>query len=81
VRAALAPGGRVFFADEATDAWRHETVEGDALPVVRRSLPDGRTYRVVKVFWDLDELEAKLRSLGWNVELHTAGPFFWGVAE
>jgi SAM-dependent methyltransferase len=81
VHAALAPGGRVFFADEATDAWRHEAVEGDDPPVVRRSLPDGRTYRVVKVFWDLTELQAKLRSLGWNLELGTAGPFFWGVAQ
>ncbi|TMK76508.1 MAG: class I SAM-dependent methyltransferase [Actinobacteria bacterium] len=61
VRAALAPGGRVFFEDEATDAWRHETVEGDDVPVVRRSLEAGRTYRVVKVFWDLDELETKFR--------------------
>jgi len=81
VRAALAPGGRVFFADEATDAWRHETVEGDDFPVVRRSVEDGRTYRVVKVFWDLDELETRLRALGWRVELHSAGPFFWGVAQ
>jgi len=81
VQTALAPGGRVFFTDEATDAWRHETVEGDDPPVVRRSLPGGRTFRVVKVFWDVAELEAKLRALGWHVELHTAGPFYWGVAQ
>ncbi|MBA2425626.1 MAG: hypothetical protein H0V60_00915 [Actinobacteria bacterium] len=25
------------------------------------------------------ELEAKLRSLGWEVEVHTAGPFLWAA--
>lgn len=81
VRAALARGGRVFFTDERQDAWRHESVEGDDVPVVRRSLGDGSTYRVVKVFWDPEELAAKLRALGWDVELHVAGPFFWGTTQ
>ncbi len=86
VRTALAPGGRVFFTDEHEDAWRHEKlqhedVDGDNVPIVRRSLDDGRYYRLVKVFSDLTKLEANLRALGWHVELHTAGPFFWGVAS
>jgi SAM-dependent methyltransferase len=86
VRAALAPGGRVFFADELEDAWRHnerfrETFAGDAsVPVVHRSLPDGRTFRVVKVFWNPGELRSTLDAMGWDVEIHTAGPFFWAEA-
>lgn len=87
VTAALAPAGRVFFADELEDAWRYEDrfredfLDDPSKPVVRRSLPDGRTFRVVKVFWDPADLRSTLGILGWNVEIHTAGPFFWADAR
>jgi 2-polyprenyl-3-methyl-5-hydroxy-6-metoxy-1,4-benzoquinol methylase len=79
---ALRASGRVFFIDELLDAWRQEHLSeefiGDAdAPVVHRSLRDGRRFRVVKVFWDPEELESKLRELGWHTEVHQAGPFFW----
>ena len=79
---ALAPGGRVFFVDEAEDAWRneallHEVFEGDSSTIVKRPLQDGRTYRVVKVFWDPKELERRLADLGWDIITHMSGPFFW----
>jgi hypothetical protein len=86
VRAALAPAGRVFFVDELVDAWRYEeifreTYAGDpSVPVVRRSLPDGRTFRVVKVFWNPEELRSTLGAMGWEMDIHTAGPFFWAEA-
>jgi 2-polyprenyl-3-methyl-5-hydroxy-6-metoxy-1,4-benzoquinol methylase len=50
--AALAPTGRVFFADELEDAKRYEDlfredfVDDPSVPVVRRSLLDGRAFRV-----------------------------------
>jgi SAM-dependent methyltransferase len=87
VRAALAPAGRVFFADESVDAWRYEeqlfreTSAGDpSVPVVRRSLVDGRTFRVVKNFWTPEELRSTLGAMGWDVGIHTTGPFFWAEA-
>jgi methyltransferase family protein len=86
VRAAFAPAGRVFFADELVDAWRcderfRETYAGDpSVPVVRRSLPDGRTFRVVKVFWNPEELRSSLGAMGWDIDIHTMGPFFWAEA-
>jgi demethylmenaquinone methyltransferase/2-methoxy-6-polyprenyl-1,4-benzoquinol methylase len=86
VRAALAPAGRVFFVDELEDAWRYEEglretfVDDPSVPVVHRKLPDGRTFRVVKVFWEPDDLRVALRDLGWRAEIHTAGPFVWGDA-
>jgi hypothetical protein len=86
VRAALAPSGRVFFADEHEDAWRYEDrfredfVDEPSVPVVRRSVPDGRTFRVVKVFWNPDDLRSTLGVLGWEAEIHTVGPFFWAEA-
>ena len=76
---ALAPGGRVFFIDEldTPQARGLETrLDDDA---VLRQLEDGRQFRAVKVFYQPSELEAMLRTLGWNVEVRPAGErFYWG---
>jgi demethylmenaquinone methyltransferase/2-methoxy-6-polyprenyl-1,4-benzoquinol methylase len=75
----LAEKGRVFFIDEldtgrAGDA--ETRVDGDA---VLRVLEDGRQFRAVKVFYQPSALEAKLRGLGWNVEVRSSGRrFYWG---
>lgn len=86
VRAALAPMGRVFFVDELVDAWRYEHlredfVEDPSVRAVRRSLLDGRTFRLVKVFWNPEELRSTLGVMGWDVDIHRAGPFFWAEAS
>jgi demethylmenaquinone methyltransferase/2-methoxy-6-polyprenyl-1,4-benzoquinol methylase len=81
VRAALAPGGRVFFVDSLApeterDADRHAT---PADPVAVRRLDDGREFRIVKVFYAPAELEARLAELGWQVEVRaTATHFLYG---
>jgi SAM-dependent methyltransferase len=82
VRRALRPLGRVFFIDELRDAWRQDELHVDSLseaniPVAHRLLLDGRQFRVVKVFWDRQELRSRLDQLGWIVSVHAAGPFFW----
>ncbi|MDQ3964812.1 MAG: class I SAM-dependent methyltransferase [Actinomycetota bacterium] len=86
VERALFPHGRVFLVDEGKDAWRHEQlretfVAGESVPVVKRPLQDGTTFHVVKVFWDPHELVERLRGLGWNINVHTVGPFFWAVGD
>jgi SAM-dependent methyltransferase len=87
VGAALAPSGRVFLFDELEDLRRHgdvfreEFLEDSSVPVVRRSVQDGRTFRVVKVFWDPLDLQSQLDALGWEAEIHTAGPLFWAEAS
>ena len=54
-------------------------LEGEA---VLRELDDGRQFRAVKVFYEPSELEAKLRALGWNVEVRPAGHrFYWGRTD
>jgi len=69
VRAALAPAGRVFFVDELEDAWRYgdpfrESFADDpSVPVEYRSVSDGRTFRVVKVYWKPEDLRS--RSAPW----------------
>jgi len=77
----LAPGGRAFFIDEAPHGmWEEDWVDREA-GVVRRTLTDGRSHRAVKVLWRVDELEARLRDLGWHASVHAEGPFYWGTAN
>jgi SAM-dependent methyltransferase len=79
VAAALAPGGRVFFAD---DAYRtaDELIEGPASSTIQRRTHDGTAYRIVKVPHEPADLERQLRDLGWAITVTpTAGPFFWGA--
>lgn len=77
----LKPDGRVFFAD---DAYRtpDELVAGPSSPVIRRQIPDGTAYRLVKVPHQPADLEARLRELGWDIKVcATAGPFYWGAGR
>lgn len=77
----LQPAGRVFFAD---DAYRtpDELVEGPSSPVIRRQIPDGTAYRLVKVPHQPADLERQLRQLGWDIKVTaTAGPFYWGAGS
>ena len=81
VAAALAPHGRVFFAD---DGYRtpDELIEGPASSTIQRRTPDGTAYRIVKVPHEPTDLERQLRSLGWDITVTpTAGPFFWGAGN
>jgi SAM-dependent methyltransferase len=77
----LKPGGRVFFAD---DAYRtpDELVEGPSSSTIRRQIPDGTAYRLVKVPHQPADLERRLRQLGWDIKVTTtAGPFYWGAGS
>jgi SAM-dependent methyltransferase len=77
----LEPQGRVFFAD---DAYRtpDELVEGPSSSTIRRQIPDGTAYRLVKVPHQPAELERRLQQLGWHIKVNaTAGPFYWGAGS
>jgi len=79
VATALKPGGRVFFCD---DNYRPdvELIEGPDSAVVERRLNDGSPYRIIKVPHQAESLEARLRSLGWDIAVtSTSGPMYWGV--
>ncbi len=84
VERCLPPGGRVFFVDEAKDAWRNEErlseefLGPSGAHLVRRRLRDGSAHRVIKVFWDPAELQARLRGMGWQVAVAGTGSFYWG---
>ena len=44
-----------------------------------RKLNDGRIYKIVKVFYEPDDLSTRLQSTGLDGEVKTTGEFFWYV--
>jgi SAM-dependent methyltransferase len=72
VRAALAPGGRVFLVDSGAGDTAH-TGTGQADGEETRSLADGRTFRIVKRRWRPDELAERVRPLGFELHLRDTG--------
>jgi demethylmenaquinone methyltransferase/2-methoxy-6-polyprenyl-1,4-benzoquinol methylase len=77
----LAPGGRAIVVDEAAPGLGGEDWVDDHGGVVRRRLSDGSDYRAVKILWEPAELEQRLRSMGWEAEIHGIGVFLWGWAS
>lgn len=78
VARALAPEGRVFFLDSLLTS--ESTARDHAPPgtggVVERKLNDGRTFRVVKIFYDPADLQVRLEALGWRARVRSSGRFF-----
>jgi SAM-dependent methyltransferase len=79
VRAALLPRGRVFLVDSGAGDTAHTgTDQADGRET--RSLSDGRTFRIVKRRWQPDGLAARVRPLGFELDLHDSanGHFLYG---
>lgn len=79
VRRALRPCGRVFFLD--SDRSDRSTASDHVLPgreeeTMIRKLDDGREFRIVKRFYDSDQLQRRLAALGWDVAVRRTGEFF-----
>ena len=62
----LAGNGRVLFVDEHVDERGKEAYFAGWDEVVERRLRDGSRFRVIKNFVDPEELELRLRRLGWD---------------
>lgn len=79
IRAALKPGGRAFFVDglatQESTARDHAAIDDSG--VMERKLNDGRTFNIVKVFYDPVQLERQLRDLGWSGSVGTTEQFFY----
>jgi SAM-dependent methyltransferase len=82
VRGALAPGGRVFLVDSGAGDTAHAGTD-QANGQETRSLADGRTFRIVKRRWSPDELAARVRPLGFALDLHDTanGHFLYGAGS
>lgn len=72
---ALRPGGSVFFLDTLfqRDAIVRVSREED-LEV--RQLIDGRRFRIIKVFFEADSLQKRLKSLGWDGYVRSTNRYF-----
>ena len=86
VRRCLRPGGSIWFCDNADPelGWRAGVLprpearylSGDATidrstRITERALPDGRSFRVVKRFYDPDALARELASYGFDATVTT----------
>jgi len=84
LRSWLAPGGRVFFCDDAAGSERPFGGERvDAAPefALKRGLTDGREFTIVKIFYAPEELTRTLADLGWEAECASTGRLFvYGTA-
>jgi demethylmenaquinone methyltransferase/2-methoxy-6-polyprenyl-1,4-benzoquinol methylase len=74
VRSALRPGGRVFLIDSAPTGRA-----GDDERQLRQ-LADGREFTIVKRYWQPEELAARVRPLGFELDLRVTanGSFLFG---
>ena len=69
LRELLAGGGRVLFIDEHVEARSKEHYLPGGDEIVERQLRDGSRYRIVKNFVDPEQLERRLRELGWECRI------------
>lgn len=78
VGAALKPGGRVFLVDNGAGDPAHASRKTSRTE--RRTVADGREFEIVKRWWLPDELEARLKPLGFELDLRVTanGSFLYG---
>lgn len=79
VHACLKPDGRVFFLDSRYNETSPATdylLEGEEAATVLRRLKDGREYRIVKVFYQPEDLVSNLTHVGWELTVRTTRHYF-----
>jgi len=82
----LAPGGRVWFCDDAPGVDARASNPGEAVVdgptwAHRRTLHDGRTFMIVKLCHAPEALTAWLVTRGWSADIATTGDeFIFGSA-
>jgi demethylmenaquinone methyltransferase/2-methoxy-6-polyprenyl-1,4-benzoquinol methylase len=80
VRSCLAPGGRVFLVDNRNEIEDAYVLHHDSDLDLRR-VHDGTKYRVVEVFYEPEELQARLSHEGWTATLDATRWFIFGEAR
>jgi demethylmenaquinone methyltransferase/2-methoxy-6-polyprenyl-1,4-benzoquinol methylase len=76
---ALAPGGRIFFIDSlyAPDSSAHDHTDRSPKRIVEsRRLNDGRTFEIIKTYYEPQLLTAQLADLGWRIEVAATLTYF-----
>jgi len=76
---ALSPAGRVFFVDsryDPTSTATNHRLEGRQSTAIIRRLNDDREFRIVKLFYEIGPLTARLAKLGWQASLAETDHYF-----
>jgi demethylmenaquinone methyltransferase/2-methoxy-6-polyprenyl-1,4-benzoquinol methylase len=84
VRRCVVTEGRVAFVDEDDRASGvvDDPLVVDGIPAARRTLADGRSFDIVKVFWDPSHLRDRLVNVGWDATVDRVGEtFLTGIAR
>lgn len=79
IRSCIKSDGRIFFVDSlyvpTSTAKDHQLPQpGDTMAT--RQLNDGREFEIVKVFYQPDELMARLARIGWKIDVRTTANYF-----
>lgn len=78
----LKPRGRVFFVDQREEAMEHESMERPDGEIARRTILEGREFRVVKHFYSPEEIRECFLRNGITVEVSkTPTHFYYVVGE
>jgi len=85
VARAIKPGGRVFFIDSRYDPTSTATNQQLGTPQSKtsiRRLNDGQEFKIIKIFYESDQLSKRLSQLGWRTRIHeTAHYFLYGEGK
>lgn len=79
VRAALKPGGCVFYVDskrEASGTAADQPLSAPENPVMTRRLNDGRTWRIYKLFRSPDVMDRAFAECGIDLTVHETATYF-----
>lgn len=69
----LAPGGCFFFVDNLAPSDSEQRTGEER---IQRRIPDGRTFEIVKSYFEPGGLEARLASLGFTARVRSTNRFF-----
>jgi 2-polyprenyl-3-methyl-5-hydroxy-6-metoxy-1,4-benzoquinol methylase len=79
VHAALKPGGRLFIVDSrrevSSGAHNQNLPEGDSV-LQERKLNDGQSFTIVKIFYEVDDLQRVLQEAGFTVNVRVTPHYF-----
>jgi len=79
VRRGLKDDGRVFFIDskyETTSTARDHHLSEDQIGTAKRRLNNGQEYLIVKIFYECERLEERLRQMKWDVKVYETPNYF-----
>jgi hypothetical protein len=78
VRDAVRPGGRVFIVDEPAGG-REFSGAVEAGMYQTRSIGDGRTFRIIKAYYDPAVVRVALEQYGFEATTAEVGDYFFHV--